>query len=50
MSDLVNAIGQLERVKSVSSEDMRRVVQQSIRLMNAARNMYVFDGNADANV
>lgn len=50
MSDLVAAIGNIERRKSVSSEDHARLVMQQIRLMNAIGNLYVFNGREDANV
>lgn len=50
MSDLVAAIGNIERIKSVSRGDKDRLVQQQIRLMNASRDLYIFNGREDANV
>lgn len=50
MSDLVAAIGNIERIKSVSADDIARLVSQRVRLMDAIGNLYVFNGREDANV
>lgn len=46
MSELVAAIGNIERIKSVSADDRDRVLMQGHRLLLAANDLYVFDANA----
>ena len=49
MSDLVAAIGNIERIKSVSADDWDRLEAQCGRLGRATNDLYVFDANpADA--
>lgn len=50
MSELVAAIGNIERINSVSVDDIARLVSQRVRLMDAIGNLYVFNGREDANV